>query len=116
MKEQLKVFLLQKMHGQDEKWMHNEHINNKYRFYVTDNPDNIRTLVGGDIFTVRQSSKFDDGFLGDVNAMPIGDGLWFATMQVDRPEELRWHLKMHKAGWEIIPKKYYSQLVEVEGL
>jgi len=93
-----------------ESW--DNHFANKFRYYVTDNPDLIRTMDNG-LYTVKASSKWEDGFLGDIFAEPIGDELFIAQMDLRQARHVRWHLKMIKNGWETIPKELYGKIVEV---
>lgn len=112
MKEKLATFIFKRFYKVDDRWMHDDNFINKYRFYVTEDPNNIRQLSGGKNFTVKQSSTYSDGFLGYVGCIKVDD-FYIAVMCADHPDEVKWHLKMVKAGWEMIPRKYYNRLVDV---
>ena len=112
MKEKLATFIFKRFYKADDRWMYDDKFINKYRFYVTENPDNIRTLGSGFTYVVKEASKYSDGFLSYVGCIKVDD-FYIAVMNADRPEEVRWHLKMVNNGWEMIPRKHYNKLVDV---
>ena len=110
MQKKLGAYILQEYFHNDREVTWLPEYNSKWIFYVTESDKDIREV--GRNYTVKSSSKFEDGFLGDVGCIKIGN-FWIALMDGNNPYDVRWHLKMVRHGWERIPKKYYEMKVEV---
>lgn len=116
MKTTLYGYLGQLFHGFDGEITYSDwdkYFKDWYRYYITTNPDSCRvTGKCGQLLTAKASSKFDDGFCGDIFAVKV-DEFYIAQMNLRDTSDVRWHLKMIKNGWEVIPKKLYDRIVEV---
>jgi len=117
MKVTLRGYLGKLFHGDSDRLTYKNWdtiFKDDYRYYVTENPDSCRvTGRCGQLLVAKASSEWDDGFLGDIFAKKIGD-FYVAQMDLRDPSDVRWHLKMIKNGWEVIPKEYYGRMMEVE--